>query len=53
MLDNAGWSISKELRIPPNLVLLNTPAYTPELAPVEAGAGSGRQPLFRRSAAST
>lgn len=35
VLDNAGWHRAKTLKIPPNLVLLPLPAYSPELNPTE------------------
>lgn len=35
LLDGAGWHISKKLKVPPNIVLLHFPPYTPELSPAE------------------
>ena len=35
VLDNAGWHIAKELKVPTNLTLLPLPPYSPELNPVE------------------
>ena len=35
VLDNASWHRAKRLQIPPNLVLLPLPAYSPELNPAE------------------
>jgi transposase len=35
VLDNAGWHRAKALSIPPNLVLLPLPSYSPELNPTE------------------
>jgi len=35
ILDKAGWHISQTLKLPPNLVLLHLPPYSPELNPVE------------------
>jgi transposase len=35
VLDNAGWHRSKSLVIPPNIVLLFLPPYSPQLQPVE------------------
>jgi hypothetical protein len=46
MLDNAGWHTSKDLIVPPGLVLLNTPPYTPKLSPAETIV-----PLVREAAA--
>ena len=46
LLDNAGWHTSKELQLPPALVLLHLPAYTPQLAPAETVV-----PLLREVAA--
>lgn len=35
LLDNAGWHRAKDLQVPPGLLLLNLPPYTPELSPAE------------------
>jgi transposase len=35
LLDNAGWHVCKQLRIPENLTLRHLPPYSPELNPVE------------------
>ncbi len=35
LIDNAGWHIAKELRVPPNLSLINPPPYSPELNAIE------------------
>jgi len=35
VLDNAGWHRAKALTIPPNLLLLPLPSYSPELNPTE------------------
>jgi transposase len=35
ILDGAGWHISRDLDIPPNVVLEPLPPYSPELNPVE------------------
>ena len=35
VLDQAGWHLSKGLRIPANITLLYLPPYSPELNPVE------------------
>jgi hypothetical protein len=35
VLDRAGWHLAGKLNIPPNVTLLNLPAYSPELNPAE------------------
>jgi hypothetical protein len=35
VLDGAGWHVSEELVVPPNLTLIHPPPYSPELNPVE------------------
>lgn len=35
VLDQAGWHVSKDLKIPKNISLLALPAYSPELNPQE------------------
>jgi hypothetical protein len=35
VLDRAGWHVSEELRVPPNLTLIHSPPSSPELNPVE------------------
>jgi len=35
ILDNAGWHVSKGLRVPPNITLVPLPAYAPELNAME------------------
>jgi transposase len=35
LLDQAGWHMSKTLKIPQNLLLIPFPPYTPELSPAE------------------
>ncbi len=35
LLDKAGWHISKNVRLPDNLLLMHLPPYSPELNPVE------------------
>jgi len=35
VLDQAGWHISKDLQVPPNIKLVFLPPYSPELNPVE------------------
>jgi hypothetical protein len=34
-LDGAGWRVSDDLSVPPNLTLIHPPPYSPELDPVE------------------
>jgi transposase len=46
LLDNAGWHTSNDLIVPPGLVLLNIPPYTPKLSPAETIV-----PLIREAAA--
>jgi hypothetical protein len=35
VLDGAGWHVSEDLIVPPNLTLIHPPPYSPELDPVE------------------
>lgn len=35
LMDQAGWHISKKLKIPANITISNLPAYSPELNPIE------------------
>lgn len=35
VLDNAGWHVAKDLRVPVNVTLLPLPSYSPELNPAE------------------
>src|SRR5829696_7172164 len=35
VLDGAGWHVSDDLTVPPNLTLVHPPPYSPELNPVE------------------
>jgi hypothetical protein len=35
LIDNAGWHIAKELRVPPNISLVHLPPYSPELNAIE------------------
>ena len=35
VLDNAGWHVSKGLRVPPNITLVPLPPYSPELNAME------------------
>lgn len=35
VMDQAGWHMSKGLRVPENITLLHLPPYSPELNPIE------------------
>lgn len=35
MLDDAGWHVARDLRIPSNITLLPFPPYSPEFTPME------------------
>jgi transposase len=35
VLDGAGWHVSRDLIVPPNITLVVQPPYSPELNPVE------------------
>ena len=35
VLDGAGWHVSEDLTVPPNLTLIHPPPYSPEFNPVE------------------
>lgn len=35
VLDQAGWHVAKDLRVPVNITLLFLPPYSPELNPIE------------------
>ncbi len=35
LLDQAGWHVSRNLKVPPNITLVPLPAKAPELNPVE------------------
>ena len=35
VVDQAGWHMSKKLKVPGNILIVPQPAYTPELSPVE------------------
>lgn len=35
VLDQAGWHVARDLKVPENITLLPLPAYSPELNPVE------------------
>jgi transposase len=48
LVDQAGWHMSKKLRVPGNVVLYPLPPYTPELQPVEASWPLFREPLANR-----
>lgn len=48
IVDQAGWHMSKKLRIPSNLMIVPQPAYTPELSPVEPMVKKVHSPLCNR-----
>jgi transposase len=35
VLDQAGWHVAKNLKVPKNITLLHLPSYSPELNPIE------------------
>jgi transposase len=35
LIDNAGWHVANELRVPPNITLVHLPPYSPELNAIE------------------
>ena len=35
LIDNAGWHIANDLRVPPNISLVHLPSYSPELNPMK------------------
>ena len=35
VLDQAGWHVARDLRVPTNITLLYLPSYSPELNPIE------------------
>jgi hypothetical protein len=35
LIDNAGWHVANDLRVPPNITLVHLPPYSPELNPIE------------------
>ncbi|GGJ45189.1 transposase [Neoroseomonas lacus] len=35
LIDNAGWRIANEFRVPPNITLVNLPPYSPESNVIE------------------
>ncbi len=35
VLDQAGWHVARDLRVPSNITLLYLPSYSPELNPIE------------------
>lgn len=48
ILDGAGWHVSKELIIPPNVFLIYLPPYTPELSPAEPMVKKIKSPLANK-----
>ena len=49
LLDQAGWHMSKKLKVPSNVFLLPLPAYTPELSPAEPMVTKLKIPLANRT----
>jgi hypothetical protein len=49
LLDQAGWHMSKKLKIPTNIFLLPFPAYTPELSPAEPMVNKLKIPLANKT----
>ena len=49
LLDGAGWHTSPQVRVPPNMVLINFPPYTPELSPAEPLVGQVKRPVANRT----
>lgn len=49
LLDQAGWHTSSQLKLPNNILLLNFPAYTPELSPAEPLVGRVKRPIANRT----
>ena len=35
LIDNAGWHVAHELRVPPSITLVHLPPYSPELNAIE------------------
>lgn len=52
VLDQAGWHVSKRLRIPPGIHLLFLPSHSPELQPAERLWALTDEPLANRCFAS-
>lgn len=48
LLDGAGWHTSPQVRVPPNMVLMHFPPYTPELSPAEPLVGRVKRPVANR-----
>lgn len=48
VLDRAGWHMSKDVRVPSNIVLVPLPPYTPELSPAEPMMNKLKQPLANK-----
>lgn len=49
LLDQAGWHMSKKLKVPANIFLLPLPAYTPELSPAEPMVAKLKLPLANKT----
>lgn len=48
-LDQAGWHMSRKLKVPSNICLLPFPAYTPELSPAEPMVTKLKVPLANKT----
>lgn len=51
-LDQAGWHLSQDVRIPPGIELVPLPSHSPELQPAEQFWRLANEPLANRSFAS-
>lgn len=49
LLDQAGWHMSKKLKVSANIFLLPFPAYTPELSPAEPMVAKLKIPLANKT----
>ncbi|WP_279326991.1 transposase [Deinococcus koreensis] len=49
LLDGAGWHTSPQLTVPPTMLLVTFPPYTPELSPAEPLVGRVKRPLANRT----
>lgn len=48
VVDQAGWHMSKKLKVPKNILIIPQPAYTPELSPVEPMVKKVHAPLCNK-----
>lgn len=49
VLDQAGWHMSKKLKVPSNILLMPLPPYTPELSPAEPMVNKLKIPLANKT----